>query len=139
MRRAILVCVILALGAELAVADGPSFDCGKAKAPIELLVCDDPELIRLDGLVGQAYASTLAESDAKETLTTEQRAWLASRFERCRIPKTGPALTHAHTRYSLVACSFRKPREISAHRPRTCSSCLTVRNGWPRAMASAGR
>lgn len=78
-------------------ADGPSFDCSKAKAPIELLICDDPELIRLDALVGQEYAHRLAASDAKETVKTEQRAWLGSRFERCRVPKAGKALTPAQT------------------------------------------
>jgi len=101
MRHGDLVPAILALGAALggglAHADGPSFDCGRAKTPIEVLICNDPELIRLDRLLGEAYATRLGASDAKDGVKTEQRAWLGSRFTRCPIPKSGAALGPAQT------------------------------------------
>lgn len=96
-RRALLLCWAVTFVAVPARADVPSFDCGKATTPIEQLVCDDPELIRLDGLLGLAYTSKLAGSDAKDAVKAEQRAWLESRFERCPIAKTGKALTPAQT------------------------------------------
>jgi uncharacterized protein YecT (DUF1311 family) len=93
MRPAVLLCVLL--GAATAFAEGPSFDCGNATTPIEELICNDAELIRLDGLLGTRYTARLAESDAvaKETTTTEQRAWLTARFERCKVPRKGPPLS----------------------------------------------
>jgi tetratricopeptide (TPR) repeat protein len=36
------------LGAQMAVAGRPSFDCGKARRPLERAICADPELANLD-------------------------------------------------------------------------------------------
>ena len=76
------------------VAQEPSFDCAKAKAPALTLVCADPELRRLSGLLGQAYAQKLNAADESERnrLKSEQKAWIAARNQRCGLPAKGSKL-----------------------------------------------
>jgi uncharacterized protein len=65
---------------------GPSFDCAKARTPVEKLVCSDTELGDLDGELARAYARTLQAlgSDEAKELKFEQRAWLGgTRKEAC--------------------------------------------------------
>jgi uncharacterized protein YecT (DUF1311 family) len=70
-----------ASGGEAAVK--PSFDCAKAEAEAEKMVCADPALARLDNEVARLYG--LAEADknlnaaAKAELTTIQRGWVKGR------------------------------------------------------------
>jgi hypothetical protein len=40
---------------------GPSFDCRRARFPDEFAVCADPELSRLDRLIGQGYQDLLGQ------------------------------------------------------------------------------
>ena len=40
---------------------GPSFDCRRARSPDEFAVCADPELSRLDRLIGQGYQDLLGQ------------------------------------------------------------------------------
>lgn len=40
---------------QAANASGPSFDCRRARSPDEITVCGDPDLARLDRLIGQGY------------------------------------------------------------------------------------
>jgi uncharacterized protein YecT (DUF1311 family) len=42
-------------------ASGPSFDCRRARSADEIAVCGDPELARLDRLIGQGYQELLAQ------------------------------------------------------------------------------
>ena len=80
MRRSYLILsfLILALRSTYVLAEGASFDCLKAAAPIEQLICSDPQLITLDGALGEAFASfrqRLPEKDRAGALA-EQRTWL---------------------------------------------------------------
>jgi len=100
MRRVLIALAAAALNAGLTHADGPSFDCALAQAPVEELICNDTELARLDGIMAAAYAKRLAGGDA---VKTEQRAWLASRLERCTVPKAGPPLGLA-ARWEATPC-----------------------------------
>lgn len=74
-----------------ALADGPSFDCDKAAAPAEHLICADSELVRLDGLMGETYnARRTSLPDAqRKALLDQQRDWLKTRLTRCGIPTQG--------------------------------------------------
>lgn len=68
----------------------PSFDCSKAKAPIELLICSDADLARWDARLGQAYnlkSGQLAEPE-RRVLLQEQRQWATLRRTKCAIPAT---------------------------------------------------
>jgi len=77
-----------------AQAQEASFDCDKATAPVEKMICRDWVLARLDKSLADAYRDrrkALASADA-EALTRQQREWLRGRLERCAIPARGPAL-----------------------------------------------
>lgn len=60
---------------------GPSFDCSKARAWAEKVICSDPELAALDQELASAYRSARARhSDTRsDSLKQEQRAWLRRR------------------------------------------------------------
>ncbi|MGY4432834.1 hypothetical protein ACVWWO_005311 [Bradyrhizobium sp. F1.13.1] len=42
-------------------ASGPSFDCRRARSADEIAICGDPELARLDRLIGQGYQELLVQ------------------------------------------------------------------------------
>lgn len=74
MRIPILLAALLFPGA----AHAASFDCAKAKARIEKMICGDPELSRLDGETARAYAEALAAWDGKIAayVRLNQRMWV---------------------------------------------------------------
>jgi uncharacterized protein len=79
-------------------ADGQqaSFDCFQSSRPIEWLICSDPELMRLDGTLGEAYVAyqgSLSGNEARQALLSEQRAWLQRRLTECEIPASGDRLS----------------------------------------------
>ena len=58
-----------------------AFDCGKATTAVELAICDDPALKRLDDELGEAYGA-LKESLAiteQKMLGQSQKRWIARR------------------------------------------------------------
>ena len=105
MRRSwsILSFAVLVLGSTDIFAQEASFDCLKAAAPIEQLICSDPQLVALDGAVGQALAALrqrLPEKDRASALA-EQRAWLSQRLKQCEVPAKGGDLV-----FSSGSCSI---------------------------------
>jgi uncharacterized protein len=60
-----------------AAAGNPSFDCDRARHPVEQMICADDELAALDVAVARAYASALARAPASEVkhIRTDQNAW----------------------------------------------------------------
>lgn len=69
--------------------DVPSFDCRKASALTEKLICSDPDsdLQWLDGVMAEAYRLGLRQfpTEAAETLRQNQREWLVRRDKECGI------------------------------------------------------
>ncbi len=58
----------------------PSFDCTKADADAAKIVCDDPELARLDVQLAAEYEHALAGSGADTAaLTATQNGWVTGR------------------------------------------------------------
>jgi uncharacterized protein YecT (DUF1311 family) len=57
---------------------GPSFDCGRARSADEMTVCGDPELARLDRLIGQGYQDLLLQMGAGAARSVAA-PWLAAR------------------------------------------------------------
>src|SRR5271163_3381136 len=51
-----LLVVLLSSIAKPASAEGPSFDCNKARLPDEIEICEVPRLAELDNLVAAGYA-----------------------------------------------------------------------------------
>jgi uncharacterized protein YecT (DUF1311 family) len=76
-----------------------SFACVKASAPIEIAICSDARLARLDRQVGETYFEHIGWSKdgsigAKvAALKTEQRAWLKSRDTACAGRQTSCLMT----------------------------------------------
>jgi uncharacterized protein len=74
------------LGNLLAVAPlarAASFDCAKAKAPVEKMICSDAALSDLDGRLASAYRRALGLASNPEPLKAEQRSWLTTERKKC--------------------------------------------------------
>ena len=60
------------------LAGAASFDCAKARAPMEKLICSDPGLSTLDEQLNAAYKEAITRSNARPQITQWQRDWLKS-------------------------------------------------------------
>ena len=56
-----------------------SFDCMKAQSEVEHLICDNPELSKLDDEMLAAYKATLKDEKDKEAVRQSQINWLKYR------------------------------------------------------------
>lgn len=85
MKKRLLVGSVLiacAAGIPLAVlAQGPTFDCAKAKGEVEKLICSDPSLATLDRTLDEVYTAATAKATGKlaTQLRAEQRGWVKGR------------------------------------------------------------
>lgn len=60
-----------------------SFDCEKAAMKVEHLICDNPDISKLDEDLSKAYSSALEKSKDKQTTIKEQRQWLKEKRNIC--------------------------------------------------------
>ena len=63
-----------------------SFDCAKASAWVEKMICSDVNLARLDRTVADVYAARLGDADsdaARLPVRGDQREFLAARIKKC--------------------------------------------------------
>ncbi|WP_148293851.1 lysozyme inhibitor LprI family protein [Azospirillum sp. B4] len=75
----------------------PSFDCAKASAPLDLLICHDPWLPAYDRRMADVFRQLIRPTglvpgvtDAERSaFMTKHRAWLKSRASACGIPDHG--------------------------------------------------
>jgi tetratricopeptide (TPR) repeat protein len=72
------------LGAQMAVAGKPGFDCAAARRPVEKAICADPDLADLDRQISAANAqlvrdAAVASPRAAQALRREQDEFLARR------------------------------------------------------------
>lgn len=67
-------------------AQAASFDCAKAKAPQEILICFDYRLSDLDSRLAWTYAEALKQTKDSVALKQSQKDWLAKR-EQCKDAK----------------------------------------------------
>lgn len=67
----------------------PSFNCSLAKAPIEKVICANPDLSDLDAELSKNFSAARLQLDTShaELLLAQQRAWLGSRVANCRVTK----------------------------------------------------
>jgi uncharacterized protein len=77
--------VWLAVGLAFAAsgATAASFDCSKAKHPLEKLICLDSQLSRADDALSQAYKARLAILFDKAAFRSQQQDWLKNLRTRC--------------------------------------------------------
>jgi len=74
----LMLCPALFLGLDLAAAAAsPSFDCDRAKAEVEKMICNDDELAALDVTLATSFARALAHAPATSVsdLKASQKAW----------------------------------------------------------------
>jgi uncharacterized protein YecT (DUF1311 family) len=64
---------------------GPSFDCSKARSPVERQICGSPRLAELDAILGRYYGAASASVDdgARTCLSRQQRQWLGQARNPC--------------------------------------------------------
>jgi uncharacterized protein len=63
-----------------------SFDCGKAKTPLEMAICSDIRLGHADIVLSRAYAPALTNPDTKRTeLVQNQKHWLEAVPAKCGL------------------------------------------------------
>lgn len=74
LATAMLVCVGLTPAAQ-----GASFDCGKAGTKVEHIICDDPELSKLDEVLNAAYKVALQDQSKASKIKREQKQWMKER------------------------------------------------------------
>jgi tetratricopeptide (TPR) repeat protein len=55
-----------------AAAPSPSFDCGKATTPVEKLICNSPELSKLDVSLAETYKEAVSKD---RSVRDDQRSW----------------------------------------------------------------
>lgn len=60
-------------------ASAASFDCAKAQTRVEQMICDDPELSKLDEELAAAYSTALKTGSNGSTFQREQKQWLKER------------------------------------------------------------
>jgi hypothetical protein len=58
---------------------GPSFDCGKVRSQVLKLVCDTPELTKLDLQLASAYFATKTNSKQPADLVASEIEWIKTR------------------------------------------------------------
>lgn len=61
----------------------PSFDCGLARSPVELLICKDEKLASQDAELSAAYRVASAEAADKQAVRQAQTDWMRSKRNRC--------------------------------------------------------
>lgn len=76
MKRITLIA--LALLAPM-LAHGASFDCNKAATKIEILICSDTELTRLDEEMSTAYKAALQDEKHADSIKDSQQTWIKGR------------------------------------------------------------
>jgi len=67
-------CLMLALSAHAA-----SFDCGKAQTKVEHLICDNPEISKLDDELSVAYKAALKDEKQTDAIKQAQKQWMKER------------------------------------------------------------
>lgn len=99
-------------------ADGPSFDCTKASQRIEYLICDTPELSKLDRTLSAVYKSAMtAAGPNKDRLQRQQRAWRTSTRDICA--DTACVATAVRERIALLRAIAAGNLDVPRDRPRS--------------------
>ncbi len=80
IKRGAWVAATLLGGLGLAVsAQGASFDCGKAQTKVEHLICDNPEISKLDDELKAGYKAALQDEKQADSIKQAQKQWMKKR------------------------------------------------------------
>jgi uncharacterized protein len=77
---------------------GPSFDCARARSPIETAICADPELAKRDRTLTALYRASLADALVRHASPelSLQRKWLAARDAKCAAEPNHACLARSY-------------------------------------------
>ena len=80
---ALATCLLAAPAA--AQDEKTSFDCAKARQPVERAICGTPELAALDLVMDEIYRAVMksAEQEIRQNVDRAQKAWLVRRHTAC--------------------------------------------------------
>jgi uncharacterized protein len=77
--KALVVLGMLCAGSLALPAQGASFDCAKASTKVEHMICDNPELSKLDDELAAKFKSAQPGGADRAELVRDQRQWLSER------------------------------------------------------------
>lgn len=125
IKRNMLVAAMLSGCLGLAVsAHAASFDCAKAGTRIEHLICDNPEISRLDDELNTAYKAALKDQAQAEAIKQAQRRWVKGRSG-C----VDAACVKNSYAARLKSLNTSKPNPAT-NKPVTCSPEINVSGEW---------
>ena len=86
-----------------------SFDCAKASTKVEHMICDSPEISKLDDKLGQDYRDVLgkANEEQKHQLIADQKHWLKFTRNDCDMET---CLKHAYRSRQAALETYFEPR-----------------------------
>ena len=79
--------VVLLLGLPASAPQAASFDCAKAKTPLELKICREPALGKADEALAKVYRERLRDFPIPGFIKDSQRAWL-NMAQQCLLLET---------------------------------------------------
>ena len=92
MLKWVLLATVLACGVVAGPLHAASFDCKKAKTPIEHVICSDPEATKFDAALNTAYRSAMDQlsPEGQASLRRSELSFLSALSIQCR-PRAIPA------------------------------------------------
>jgi uncharacterized protein len=108
-RSLLLVLITVACAAGLpadVLAQGPTFDCAKAKGEVEKLICSDTSLAALDRKLDEVYKAATVKATGKllTQLQAEQRGWVKGRNDCWKANGQQTWITATWTVDTVKAC-----------------------------------
>jgi uncharacterized protein len=95
-------------------AQGASFDCGKAGTKVEHLICDNPEISKLDDELSVAYKTALQDDKQADSTRQAQKQWMK---ERNGCADVGCVKRAYEERLPLLTATHTSPGEAAATKP----------------------
>jgi uncharacterized protein YecT (DUF1311 family) len=114
--RFFLLRAIVLTGASLlfsSATSAASFDCGKARRPLEKLICSSPELDAADTRMGEVFKQVNAGFPLKGFLLATQRVFLSG-YPYCMTDDRGKSLSGAEAARRCAAMVRARTAEIEA-------------------------
>ena len=69
--------IIFGCFALMASSQSASFDCAKAQNKVEYLICNNPEISKLDDDLNAAYNKAILEGTRIDAIRQSQKQWLS--------------------------------------------------------------
>ncbi|HEV2678786.1 MAG TPA: lysozyme inhibitor LprI family protein [Aliidongia sp.] len=112
------VVVVVGLGSRVQAAQ-PSFDCQRAAAPIEHLICGSDRLAQLDGDLSAAFRVRREglSDEARAPLLADQRRWLTGRLSACGVPGKGDMAAEAAAKAETCLTELYRTRIAEIGKP----------------------